>query len=106
MQYNYAVLGANQANAQATQSIQSRQQNQSERQEVAGYLGSAFTALSTLFPTSSGGNASAAVGGQPAGLGTYQPTNMAGQPTGQRSGTNAMGMVFDPFTNQWVYPSS
>lgn len=52
LQYQYAQLGAQQQNAAATQSINNRTANRADRQEVAGYVGSLFTGLSSLFPTS------------------------------------------------------
>jgi hypothetical protein len=69
MQYNYAVLGQNAAMGAATNSINQRTADRADRQEVAGYAGAAFTALSSLFPNQSS-SGSSTTGGQPAGLGS------------------------------------
>jgi hypothetical protein len=110
MQYQYDVL--NSGNAQAAQGLAMQQQqigynqNRQDRNDLFQGLGSAFTALSTLFPASSGGNATVAANSSANKAAGYMPTDLAGNPTGLPTGTNPMGMVFDPFTNQWVYPSA
>lgn len=118
MQFNYAQLGQQQrqfdTNAalasqqqQYVQQQQQRQNNRQDRNDLLLGLGAAFTGFSSLFPTSQ----ASAAGGMPAPVGgAVQAMNMMGQATGAPSGqlpvgTNDMGMVFDPYTNQWVYPS-
>lgn len=119
VQYQQQVLA--QGGSQFSQSLAQQQgvinnqQQQQQRQNTLNTLGSAFTAFSTLFPTSQPGNAARSIA-PVAGLGqsNSQSSNYSGygqlpqQPNasgGSSSGQNSMGMVFDPFTNQWVYPS-
>lgn len=96
-QYNQQVFNA-------AQSQQNRANNRQDRNDTFALLGSLMTAGSNLFQGNSSSNAGSVISALPAAVGSG-PMNMAGQPTGQPVGYNAMGMVWDPFTGQYVYPS-
>lgn len=90
----------NQQQINNQQSALNYQQGRQTRNDIFQGLGSAFTAISSLFPTSQASSASSVIA-PVMGLG---PMNMNGQSTVPPVGTGG-GQVFDPFTNQWVYPN-
>lgn len=114
MQYNYAALQqsgqlgnaqlANQSQQNAQQaSAQQFAQQQANRNNTLNLLGSAFTAFGQL--AGNGNAAPKAPTNLIAPVAGLAAQNLSGQNTSQPSGYNAMGMVYDPFTGQYVYPS-
>lgn len=100
-QFNAQNALANQQQAMQQQQINYNQQQQN-RQNTLNTLGTIFQGASLLFqnaPSSPpAGNAQAQTGP----TGGYQ-TSFGTSPA---NGNNAMGMIYDPFTGNWVYPSA
>lgn len=107
LQYDQMAQGGQQFNQQmaAQQQQYEDAQRRAQQQSLFSGIGSGLIALSNLFG-GSGVSTTQSVA-QRANANAGVPMNMDGQPTaGAGLGYNSMGMVWDPFTGQYVYPNA
>ncbi len=107
-QYQQQLLAQNSTQFNSQQSLAAQQQamqqqqinynqQQQNRQNTLNTLGSIFQGAGLLF---------GAANNTPAANNAQQTTGpTGGYQTNLGTGSNSMGMIYDPFSGQWVYPS-